>query len=107
MTTEDSSQDKGHLESPHPPMNNKVDINNLKEALKKDYRALLVKQFSTNWEIERLVRQIELDVMQLPSLQAAIERKILATQTKAFKAGYNRGRYDEAHGLPDRYDNRL
>ena len=37
----------------------------LKEALKKDFRKLYVKEFSAFWERERLVREIEIDLMRL------------------------------------------
>jgi len=45
----------------------------LKEALKKDFQKLYVKQFTTNWREERIVRDIEIDVMSLHNLMYAID----------------------------------
>ena len=45
----------------------------LKEALKKDFRKLYVKEFSTQWEAERLVREVEIDIMDLSNTLALID----------------------------------
>lgn len=45
----------------------------LKEALKKDFQKLYVKQFTTNWEAQRLIRETEIDVMSLHNLMYAID----------------------------------
>ena len=37
----------------------------LKEALKKDFKKLYVKEYSTTWEIARLIRTLEIDAMPL------------------------------------------
>ena len=50
--------------------------NTLREALKKDFKRLYVKQFTTDWEAQRLIRNVEIDVMSLDNLKA-----LLATHT--------------------------
>ncbi len=47
----------------------------LKEALKKDFRRLYVKEFSTLWEMDRIVREVEIDIMDLRTTLALILRK--------------------------------
>lgn len=42
----------------------------LKEALKKDFRGLLVKEFTTDWQIQRLKIEIDIDVMSFDNLEA-------------------------------------
>jgi len=37
----------------------------LREALKKDFRKLYVEGYTTTWESERMVREIEIDNMSL------------------------------------------
>ena len=41
----------------------KVTIEQLRKALRQDFHSLYVKEYSTNWEVERFVRDIELGVM--------------------------------------------
>ena len=48
----------------------------LKEALKKDFRKLYVKEFSTMWEMERMVREIEIDIMKLDNVLALFIRVV-------------------------------
>ena len=40
----------------------------IRETLKKDFRELYVKEYSTTWEIERMVRETEIDIMPLKNL---------------------------------------
>ena len=40
----------------------------IREALKQDFRELYVKEYSTTWEVERMVRGIEIDIMPLKNL---------------------------------------
>jgi len=41
----------------------------IKEALKKDFRTLYQKEFTTDWEAQRIVREIEIDVMGIDNLE--------------------------------------
>lgn len=54
------------------PMNSK-----LREALKKDFKNLYVKEFTTDWQAQRLVRETEIDVMSLNNLLALFERQLV------------------------------
>lgn len=44
----------------------------IKDALKKDFRKLYVKEFTTDWEIQRLIRETEIDVMSFDNLLALL-----------------------------------
>jgi len=44
----------------------------IKDALKKDFRELYVKEFSTMWKMERTVREIEIGIMSLNNLMKLI-----------------------------------
>ena len=46
----------------------KEEVKKIKDALKKDFHKLYVKEFTTTWELERLVRDTEIDVMSLDNL---------------------------------------
>lgn len=46
----------------------------IKEALKKDFRNLYVKDFTTDWEAQRLVRETEIDVMSFKNLDTLIHK---------------------------------
>lgn len=46
----------------------------IKEALKKDFRKLYVKEFTANWKNTRLVREVEIDVMSLVNLEALLAK---------------------------------
>ncbi len=46
----------------------------IREALKKDFRKLYVKEFTTNWETVRLIREVEIDVMSLDNLEALLAK---------------------------------
>ena len=52
-----------------------MDKDKLREALKKDFHKLYVKEFTTNWKEERFVREVEIDVMSLDNLLALIDPK--------------------------------
>ena len=52
-----------------------MDKDKLREALKKDFHKLYVKEFTTDWSIQRLVRDTEIDVMRLDNLLALIDPK--------------------------------
>jgi len=45
----------------------------LKEALKKDFRKLYVRKYTTDWEIQRILRETEIDVMYLDNTLALFE----------------------------------
>ena len=46
----------------------------IREALKRDFRKLYVKEFTTNWETVRLIREVEIDVMSLDNLYALLPK---------------------------------
>jgi len=46
----------------------------IREALKRDFRKLYVKEFTTNWETLRLIREVEIDVMSLDNLYALLSK---------------------------------
>jgi len=46
----------------------------LKEALIKDFNALYVKEFTTDWEVQRIIRGAEIVVMDLPHTMKLIEK---------------------------------
>ena len=52
----------------------KVTEEQIKDALKKDFNELYVKEFSTAWEIERLLRGIEIKIMPLKNLMKLVGR---------------------------------
>lgn len=54
-----------------------ADISKLREALKRDFHKLYVKQFSTSWEAERFVRDTEIEIMSFDNLE-----KLLSAHTK-------------------------
>lgn len=50
-----------------------INLEELKDALKQDFRALYVKEYSTTWETERLIRGIEIDLMPLANTMSLIQ----------------------------------
>ena len=44
----------------------------LKEAIKKDFHELYRKGYCTDWEAKRLVRDVEIDIMEFKHLKKAI-----------------------------------
>ena len=49
----------------------------LKEALKKDFRKLYVRKYTTDWEIQRILRETEIDVMNLDNTLALISARVI------------------------------
>lgn len=47
----------------------------IKEALKKDFRKLYVKEFTMTWQFERIVRDTEIDIMSLSNLMKLVEKE--------------------------------
>lgn len=52
--------------------------NKLKMAIVHDFNNLYVREFTTDWESQRLVRQLELDVMSLERTELAVGKLIAA-----------------------------
>jgi hypothetical protein len=52
----------------------KVTEKQIKGALKKDFNELYVKEYSTAWEVERMVRGIEIDLMSFKNLMGLVSR---------------------------------
>ena len=48
-------------------------MDKLREALKKDFRKLYVRQYTADWETKRLVRELEIDIMALEHTAALFE----------------------------------
>jgi len=46
----------------------------LRKALKKDFRNLYVREFTTDWVIERMLREIEIDVMSLENTLSLLSK---------------------------------
>lgn len=44
----------------------------IRDALKKDFNELYVKEYSTTWEAERMIRGIEIDIMSLKNLMKLV-----------------------------------
>lgn len=66
-------------------------MNKLKQALKDDFKKLYQPQFTTTWEAERLVRETEIDVMELQAIEAYIaEQTRLARIDEIKKLGVGR-----------------
>lgn len=49
------------------------EIDEIKKALKKDFDTLLVKEFTTDWQIQRLKIGLDIDVMSLDNLLHLIQ----------------------------------
>ncbi len=45
----------------------------VKDALKKDFRKLYVKEFTVTWKNERVIREIEIDIMPLENLMKLLK----------------------------------
>lgn len=91
----------------------------IKEAIKKDFNILYQKEFTTDWKEQRLVRELEINVMSFPNLLKELEQScetvllktlgedmteipgniaIYKDQDYAYKAGFNhRGIIARAH----------
>ena len=54
-------------------MNNKNIEEQIKEAVRKDFHKLYVKQFTTGWKEQRFLRDIEIGVMSFDSLTNLIQ----------------------------------
>ena len=50
-------------------------LNNLRKSLKADFKKLYTPQFTTTWEAERLIRETEIDVMELQAIEAYIAER--------------------------------
>lgn len=48
-------------------------VDSIRKALKKSFTNLYVRQFTTDWQTQRLIRSTEIDVMDLAPLQALIK----------------------------------
>jgi len=47
----------------------------IKEALKKDFARLYVKEFTTDWEAQRFIRNTEIKVMSFENLEKLIKKE--------------------------------
>jgi hypothetical protein len=59
----------------------------LVEALRKDYKQLYVKEYTTRWREERFIRTIELGIMSLKNSEEYISQEL----DKAREEGFNDG----------------
>lgn len=55
----------------------------IKSALKQDFNALYVKEFTEDWKEQRLLREIEIDLMELPGLEFVINRLVEEAKKEA------------------------
>jgi len=58
--------------------------NELREAIRKDFHQLLVKEFTADWKIQRIVRDLEIDVISLDNTMQLItaDRKRVALEAR-------------------------
>lgn len=58
--------------------------NELREAIRKDFHQLLVKEFTADWKIQRIVRDLEIDVISLDNTMQLItaDRKRVALEAE-------------------------
>jgi hypothetical protein len=70
-------------------------VDELRKSLKEDYKALLVKEFTADWKMQRLLRDLEIDVMDFDNLQDLIATK----EAEAYKRGYIKGGIDGINGI--------
>ena len=54
----------------------------LKAALIKDFDALYVKEFTTGWKVERIIRSAEIAVMQLPNTMKIFDTRLTRLTSK-------------------------
>lgn len=66
----------------------------LKQALIKDFNELLVKEFTADWKIQRLVTGLQIDVMSLDNLEKAIDQYTQKQNDIARQEGYKKGYID-------------
>ena len=59
-----------------PLEDGKPDIK-LVRALQADFKKLYVKEFTINYKAQRLIRNMEIGIMQLPNLEKYINRKVI------------------------------
>lgn len=53
----------------------KTELELLREALTKDFNALYVREFTTNWQVDRFLRQIEIKLMSLTNTLNLLNKK--------------------------------
>ena len=63
---------KGKIKQMLEMSNTDDELDKIREALKKDWRTLYVKEFKTDWAVQRLIRETEIDVMSLEAIQDLI-----------------------------------
>jgi hypothetical protein len=64
-------------------MKNKKEIENkIKEAMLKDFNNLYVKNYTTAWETQRIIRGIEIKIMSIENLIKLFENKNLKEVNK-------------------------
>ena len=64
----------------------------IRTAISKDFETIYVKEFTTNWKIERLSRNLEIGVMDFDAIQALIRTeklKLLAEVSQGYLWGRN------------------
>ena len=61
---------------------NQSTVEKVKEALKKDFEVLYQKEFTTDWRAQRIIRELEINVMGLTNLEKAISQSVLEEREK-------------------------
>ena len=46
----------------------------IRAALKKDFESLYVKEYTTTWELDRLVRGLDIDIMSLKNTMKVVSK---------------------------------
>lgn len=63
----------------------------LRQAIRKDFHKLLVKEFTADWKIQRLLHDLELDVMYFDNTMQLFDTYTQAKEREAHKDGYMQG----------------
>lgn len=72
----------------------KLEIEEIRQALKKDWRDLYVAEYTTDYIAQRVIREIEIDIMQFSALTHLIEtekKKARIEELKSLKENFEWG----------------
>ena len=72
------------------------ELDKIREALKKDWRKLYVKEFTTDWAVQRLIRETEIDVMSLEAIQDLITEARKQAASDIFSLAHKYAQDDES-----------
>lgn len=58
-------------------MNSNTNIEELRKAIRDDFHSLLVKEFTADWKIQRMVHDCEIDIMDFDNVNKFIQQKVI------------------------------